>query len=559
MQGVPLLLVPKLYALKNRWFHHGRSHSKEYISTVASLFMMLGIYFSTKSALRDTARILQSDPLDPLAPISMVLSTLCLMLLLSSAVTALGSLFLAKDLDLMLAAPISRTKFVLGKCSEVALSSVWMLTVFAFPSLWAFGSFYEASPLFFIISPFVCIALLSLPIVLAVLAALLFGSIVSPTRGRDLCLVLFLVTLLGFLYFLGSPAELSEKSREGQQLAQFTQISAASQIPWLPTTWCASALVLLLQGSLTASLAFSGLSIAATVLTFATTLLAFNGCYEKAYTRAQNHRTRVKINSRLSQSVARYTLPFLTAPARGIITKEFKLFSRDLSHTIQLGMLLGICFVYLYNFRALRRPETLAPEFIEWWHAFLLLCNVALSSLVVTAICTRFVFPSVSLEGSSFWILQSAPVSLKGVLKTKFKGWFIPLALMGSVIFISGALALNAEGPLVVATCIGGVILTYGLVGLSIGIGAVFSQFDWEYSAQITTTVGSFTLMFASTVLLALDIIPLGLMFVSHLLLPGAPSSHNWIAIGSCLVGLFLINKLVASIALAVGERSLKS
>jgi ABC-2 type transport system permease protein len=489
----------------------------------------------------------------------MILSTLCVMLLLSSAVTALGSLFLAKDLDLILAAPISRTQFVLGKCSEVAFASIWMLVVFAFPTLWAFGSFYEASVLYYLLSPVVCSSLLALPIVLAVLFALTFGSLISPTRGRDLCLVLFLITLLGFLYFLGTPAELTHVTEPTKELEKFSRASQMTQISWMPTLPCARSLVALLSGSYSKALVFTVGALLGASLIFVVTVLSFHFCYEQAYTRAQNHRSRVKINSRLSQVIARYLLPLASPPSRGIITKEFKLFSRDLSHTIQLGMLLGICFVYLYNFRALRRPESLAPEFIEWWHAFLLLCNVALSSLVVAAICTRFVFPSVSLEGSSFWILQSAPISIKGVLKTKFKGWFIPLSLIGSVIFISGALALNAEGPLVLATCIGGVILTYGLVGLSIGIGAVFSQFDWEYSAQITTTVGSFTLMFASTVLLALDIIPLGFMFVSHLLLPGQPAGHNWIAILSCLLGLFLINKLVASIALTVGERSLRN
>lgn len=559
MRVLPLLLRPRILSLKNRWFHSGRKHGKEYVSTAASLFMMVAIFFSTRSALEDTTKMFAGSVIDPAVPLNLVLTTLFLMLTLSSSVTALGALFLSKDLELILAAPLSKKKFITGKCAEVAFASSWMFVVFALPSIWAFGSFFKAAPVFYLLSPFITAILLLIPTMLAVLFASLFGALVPPHRGRDIFLVLFMLSLLMFFLFLGGPVELTDPSTQSESLLRFSKVSFASHIPWFPTTLCAGALTDLVYNRVFGSLSFVMLSAVLVVSLFLVIQYVIDYTYERAFSQAQSHRSGFTINSKLSYHISRWIFPGLSPFKRALITKEFKLFSRDISHTVQLGMLLGICFIYLYNFRALRKPENLAPEFIDWWHAFLMLSNVALSAMVVASICTRFVFPSVSMEGASFWILQSAPLSLKEVLRTKFQAWFIPLAIIGSVIFISGALALNADGPLVLATCIAGIILSYGLVGLSIGIGAIFSQFDWEYSAQITTTVGSFTLMFASVVLLGIDMVPLGFMFVSHLLIPGSdPNSVNWLALTSCLVALFLINRLVTHIALTMGEKALK-
>lgn len=38
-----------------------------------------------------------------------------------------------------------------------------------------------------------------------------------------------------------------------------------------------------------------------------------------------------------------------------------------------------------------------------WWQAILIIGNMTMGAFVMTAVATRFVFPSVSLEGQTFW------------------------------------------------------------------------------------------------------------------------------------------------------------
>jgi ABC-2 type transport system permease protein len=242
------------------------------------------------------------------------------------------------------------------------------------------------------------------------------------------------------------------------------------------------------------------------------------------------------------------------------MTKEYKVFSRDLTHTVQLGLLLGITFVYLYNYQLLQGPSKMSEEAMAVWKIFLLLSNIALGSLVITSICSRFVFPSVSLEGAAFWLIQASPISLKDLLKAKFKSWLLPISGIGGVIFVSGAMALNADVPLVVASCVAGIILCHGLVGLGIGFGALFSQFEWEHSTQLSTSLGNFIFMLACMMFLTFNMVPLGIMFGTYMLFPEAVSTDNLVlaVLGGGLVSTYILNKLAVWWALSAGARALQ-
>jgi ABC-2 type transport system permease protein len=201
-----------------------------------------------------------------------------------------------------------------------------------------------------------------------------------------------------------------------------------------------------------------------------------------------------------------------------------------------------------------------SADVLAIWNIFLLLTNIALGSLVVTSICSRFVFPSVSLEGQSFWLLQAAPLSIRDVLKAKCKSWTLPVSCIGGVIFISGAMALNADIPLVLASCVAGIIICQGLVGLGIGLGAFFSQFEWEHSTQISTSLGSFIFMMISMLVLSLNMVPLGCMFGAYLLFPEIQSAQSQVllVLGVGLLITYALNKGVYWWALSTGARALQ-
>lgn len=559
MTIIPLLLRPSLLALKNRYVWRGTRSLREFIGLFASASMVVAMYLSTYAALEASSQLIESGALDPFMPLSLLLTSLFIMLVLSAAIAGLGSLFLAKDLDLILASPVSLGRFLRGRCSEVALSTGWMVCVFGMPSLLAFGSFFDCGAAFFIMAPILSALAVCIAVLAGVLAALSFGAIISPRRGRTILLLLFMVSLLLFFCSLNSASVATKLS--STSLAPHLELLRAASQSWTPGRFWARAILDIRNGSFAAAgLALLAACTAAAALWAALWLVA-SRAYFAAYTRLRNEGDLLKLNSRASQTAARLLLPFVRVDRRALIAKEFKLFARDLSHTIQLAMLLAICFIYLYNFQTLEGPTSMAEEVRVLWQLLLLLVNAALSFLVVTCICSRFVFPSVSMEGTSFWILQSAPVSMRNILRAKVAGWFLPVASISGVIFMSGAMAIGADEPLVLASCAAGVILAYGLVGLGVGLGALFAHFEWEYASQVSTHVGSFLFMGLSVLFLVVSLVPIALSFGAYALAPNIlpfSDSPTLILVGG-LVVLAIINYACAATALSVGSRSLKA
>src|SRR3954465_1506660 len=64
-------------------------------------------------------------------------------LLLSNIITALSSFFLAKDLDLLVAAPVDWLTLYSAKLLETAVNSSWMVVLMAVPMFAAFGFAYH--------------------------------------------------------------------------------------------------------------------------------------------------------------------------------------------------------------------------------------------------------------------------------------------------------------------------------------------------------------------------------------------------------------------------------
>jgi ABC-2 type transport system permease protein len=256
-----------------------------------------------------------------------------------------------------------------------------------------------------------------------------------------------------------------------------------------------------------------------------------------------------------------YLKNFIPAPYRAVCSKEYKLFTRDMTQAVQLILLLGLCLIYLYNFQILSSSPQADETLDLWWKAFLVIAKLVMGAFVVTAVCARFVFPSVSLEGRAFWILQTSPNSLESLLRVKFWFWFLPIAAISSIIFTSGALAIHADIRIVIVHALGSWVLCYGIVGLAIGFGAVFSNFQWDNSAQLTTSFGSFLYLIVSSLFVLLSITPIAVMIILrtlHSLGFNLPNTLWYGIMIICAASVVGANYFIAHYSIVFGKKALE-
>jgi ABC-2 type transport system permease protein len=560
---IPLVLKPRLKGTKNRWTSGQKRRSKfigDSIVICFGLLVLYAIYYGTWSALGKIAELSNYVYMPPSQPIAVILLFLFISLIVSSLATALASLFLSRDLELLLSSPISRAQFFWGKYTHVLLESSWMPVIFIFPFLIAFGEFYSAPLQYYLLAPIVLLPYFLLPAAAAMFFAPLFSMLVPAKRLRAFLAFLILLLVIAFAMMLdllkGANAGMSSTA----EIMRLLSILSLPGVNWLPSNWVASCLGQLLSGGNHGNfpelaLLYSS-ALACASLAFIMLRLYYKRALASATNVGQHAKRRALLTSLLSQLCF-----FLSNRFKAFFGKEFKLVSRDMAQAMQILILLTISMVYLYNIRVFRSIDTLPEDLRNSWSAFLYIANFAMGSFVATAICTRFVFPSVSLEGRAYWIIQSAPLDIATYMRTKFWSWFVLIALISGSLFAAGAAVIGAGSYAIAISTLGACIVSYGIVGLAIGMGATFANFNWDHPSQLAASIGSLSYILVSVIVVALSLLPAGfVLFLKNVALSsGSLSYYEWIAgLTASVAFLVYLNYLVKREAFNLGERALK-
>ena len=104
---------------------------------------VFGVAYRVLLYFRSEPEIGSSSPRKMLGVILLAFASI---LLLSNLVTALSTFFLAKDLDMLVAAPVDWLRLYLAKLGETVVHSSWMVALLAVPILTAYGIVYHGGP-----------------------------------------------------------------------------------------------------------------------------------------------------------------------------------------------------------------------------------------------------------------------------------------------------------------------------------------------------------------------------------------------------------------------------
>ncbi|MEO6444775.1 MAG: hypothetical protein ABIZ91_01295, partial [Gemmatimonadaceae bacterium] len=114
-------------------------------------------------------------------------------LLLSNVITSLYSFFLARDLDLLVSAPVDWLAMYLARLFETALHSSWMVVLLAVPIVSAYGVAFEGGAWFPLVAAAAFVPFLIIPAVIGSAVTLLLVNAFPARRTRD---ILSVITVL---------------------------------------------------------------------------------------------------------------------------------------------------------------------------------------------------------------------------------------------------------------------------------------------------------------------------------------------------------------------------
>src|SRR6266508_980460 len=458
-----------------------------------------GVFGVLYRILRSLRSVEELGPLIPGKMLGLILLSFISILVLSNVITALSSFFLAKDLDLLVSAPVDWLRLYLAKLGETLLHSSWMVALMAVPILTAYGVVYKGGVLFALYAVLSIVPMLILPAVLGSAVTLVLVNIFPARRTRDLLSIVALGAAGGviLLFRVIRPEQLARP--EGfRNLLDFVAVLRTPTSPFLPSEWATKAIMGYLR-HLPDPLPLVLLwTTAAGFVTLGAML--HQRLFAQGFTKAQEGAERF-----VRGTFWRWTIGWALAPLpvakREFVLKDIKLFFRDTTQWSQLILLAVLVVVYLFNIKALplHRGEQV-PFFFVTLVSFL---NLGLSGFVLASIAARFIFPAVSLEGRQMWLLRSSPLDLRALLWSKYWVGTIPLLVLALVLTGLTNVLLKVSAFMMIVSLVTMSALTFAIAALALGFGALYPQFETENAAQIPTSFGGLVFMMTTIALLA--------------------------------------------------------
>lgn len=547
MGEVTTLLKPRLWSFQARDATRRRERRLKLgvLGTIGIAFWA-GLFALSLRVLTYFQGVAQLGDLLAYKLLSMVFLTFFSLLIFSSLLTILSKLYMSRDLSLVHAMPVSGHKIFLSRWIESTVDSSWMVVVYTLPVFIAYGVIFRVGPFYYLN---ILLNLVSLSIIASALSAILVMMavvIVPASRIRSIFVFLSLTffLILFFAFRLLRPERLVDPEFFETTLVYLRALRAPSP-PYLPSTWAFDSFQAVLSGRPMQGLFHDALSWSCAGLLACLAVVLADAIYFKGMSKTQTSPARLFRHGNGRKPL----LSRFPGALGALAAKEIRTFFRDQTQWSQMFLIGALIVIYIYNFKVL--PLERAPIKTVYLQNLLAFLNMGLATFVLSALTARFAYPAVSMEREAFWMIRTAPVSLKGFLWTKFVIYFVPLLLLTEILILATNWLLQVTPFMMVLSTINVLCMVPGVVALGIGFGAAYPDFSSENPIQSVTSFGGLLFMIVSAgfiaSVLALEAGPVYTIFMSDI--RGTPlSAMQWLWTGIsfglsatlCALALFL-------------------
>ncbi len=568
MKELCTLLAPAFWSMRNSIVRFDRSFYKKVFFYFLSCGLFLFLVTSLMNAGMRRLQSLSSDVFNVLLVkgYSLIFVIIFFIQIVDGFVVSLNTYYQSRDLEGLITSPVSRTALFFSRLFETHIKASWMLVIFGVPLLVSSGLLYHAGFSYYIYATVVFAAFSIIPVNIGTIMTMFVSSLFSVRRFKKLLVsasivvVVLLVTLLRVLK--------PERFVNPELFANLTLFISELRTPsfiLLPSRWLSDSLFAFLRGS------FNFDALIVLVLLFLTSYVTsilllgiFKKCHYKGWTLLQEG--DIILRGRVARARRSITFPWRQAvgsvigtlsKAIGVqsavlVKKDFLSQLRDAQNVHQVLIIGSLISVYLFSVASLPLNWEGYAVQLKYIISFF---NLGLVLIIVAAICSRLVYPVVSSEAISSWIMKTSPMTPKRYVWTKFFFFLIPVFVFSQVLTIFSSFFIGIEGAFRTLIIVTTALLSMSLVSIAITFGV--SEFKLGAVAnQEQVRAGSTAYMFVSVFLilftLALEIVPIFLYFLKEAT-KGEFTQRGWQVAAMVIVTVLLANLVATLLSIRLG------
>jgi ABC-2 type transport system permease protein len=415
-------------------------------------------------------------------------AALFIMLTLSSIIVCYITFYTTSEVDFLFSKPIQDTVIFFYRFMQSVIFSSWTFIFLGIPFIIAYALIKQVPFWFYISIPLYFIPFLIMPTALASLIILALMRFMDFQKLKYvLIFVIFSVLiLLYWAYKINVQPAFSAKTEMEFIMNDLLHHLRFFRYPLFPGYWISRSIISSSVNRFGDALFY--------FLTFSTTTLFFlqinwfaakRSFYSGWVSHKGGKKERLYPVKKSIINLAAYFLFFLPRSTVTMIIKDIKLFFRDPGQWSQFLIYFSILGIYIFNLRNIP-TEAISP----FWRVNITFLNLMATVLVLASLTVRFLFPLISLEGKKIWVLGLAPITFRRLIFQKFFMYLIGILLLSeSLMFATNVILKTSQSMTYISCGIAG-LASFGLVGLSIGLGSIYPNFKEDNSAKIVSGFG---------------------------------------------------------------------
>ena len=412
------------------------------------------------------------------------------LLVISSFILSLSSLFKSDETEYLFSTPASMIELFTSKYFDIIIFSSWAILIMAVPILYSYARVRDFGALEYMLSGVVVL----LPFVLIATSFGTIAAIIMKYISKRLplrTLILITTTLfIGAIYLVikfSQPTKLQIQFEEDfRSLNLFINNFQLNTNPFIPNYWFIQSLRALVLKNYTQFILYASALITTAGMITSVLYYIVNGLYFRTWLISGEQFGREHLHQ---HSLSQFESGYFAQPARSQVLALFKkdaaVFLRDIGQWSQFLLIVALTALYFINLYFI--PGDIA---LEQWKTILFVINFGFCGFVLATLAVRFIFPSISLEGGAFWVLSSAPLSPTVLFREKLYYSFTAFFIIAEIIGLISVSLLKLE-PLYRILTFGGIFLmSISLSCLAVGFGAAFPDFSERSPSKIVSTPG---------------------------------------------------------------------
>jgi len=468
---LPRLFFPFITISRNRIFVNGRANRRLLLLGFLGVGICIALYLATWKTVNYFHSQNELGIILSMKIFQMAWITIFAMLIFSSMITGISTLYLSDDNECIISSPIELSELYDMRLMTTFLNTSWMVLIFSLPIFAAFGVVFSAGPLFW---PLLIISIPATALTAtssALLATILLVYLFPARRTKDI--IFYLTLCFGiFLYLifrLMRPENLVNPEKYGQFVEYLSAVSNPAG-PWMPAGWTANLLTTYLLDRQIDWLLLGLVGLTPLVMVIAGQML-MEKLFISGFSKSQES---FGGNRHFKHSY------YSTKDWVWIFRKETISFLRDSKEWSQFFMIAALVVVYLYNFKVLPLDRAFGSAYVANLIAF---GNIGLTGFISASLAARFVYPSIGAEGGAFYLIRSSPLSPQRFLCYKYLFYVIPFTGLTLTLVCISNYFLQISKPMWLISLFSAILICWTVVAMALCFGALFADYNAENRA----------------------------------------------------------------------------